>query len=447
MHPNPRRIIPLAILLLALAAAAYWYLALRPAQQSNGALTASGTIEASQVQISSEASGKITEVLVSEGDNIRVGQELIRLDQTLLLAQLEQARAALGQAQANYDLVAAGAPAEQRQAAIAAAELDLTSAQQALQSLYDTADLARAQAEQAVASADKARDQAQDRLDSLLGEADPEDIERAQAQVTIAEDKLKKARDDYKKGLKYLDKNVARAIIQIKVSDAQTAYDMAVTRLNNLLGHANQIEVTLAEANVKLAEAALEDAQRELEKVKDGPDPDALAIAQKRVTSAETRLASAKAGASAEQLSLAQAQVDSARRAVETLEVQLKKLVILSPTAGAVLSSSAEPGEFATPGATLLVLGREDDKTITVYIPEDRYGQLSIGQPASVSVDSFPGISFAASVINIADQAEFTPRNVQTVEGRKNTVFAIKLKVSDPENRLKPGMPADVSFE
>jgi HlyD family secretion protein len=64
-----------------------------------------------------------------------------------------------------------------------------------------------------------------------------------------------------------------------------------------------------------------------------------------------------------------------------------------------------------------------------------------------VSVDSFPGASFAASVINIADQAEFTPRNVQTVEGRKNTVFAIKLKVSDPENRLKPGMPADVSFK
>ena len=83
--------------------------------------------------------------------------------------------------------------------------------------------------------------------------------------------------------------------------------------------------------------------------------------------------------------------MDSARRALETLEVQIKKLVILSPTAGVVLSSSAEPGEFATPGATLLVLGREDDKTITVYIPEDRYGQLSIGQPASVSVELLPG--------------------------------------------------------
>jgi membrane fusion protein YbhG len=447
MHPNPRRVIPIIILLLVLAAAAYWYFELRPAQQSNGALTASGTIEASQVEISPETSGKITDVLVSEGDRIQAGQELVRLDQTLLLAQLEQARAAQAQSQANYDLVAAGIPAEQRQAAIAAAELELTSAQQVLQTLYDTADLARAQAEQKVAAADQARDKAQDRLDSLLSEADPEDVERAQSQVTIAADKLKKAKEDYNKGLKYLDKNVAKAIMQIKVSDAQTAYDMAVTRLNNLLGHANQIEVTLAESNVKLAEAALADAQRELEKVKDGPDPDALALARQRQATAESRLASAKAGPSAEQLSLAQAQVESARRAVETLEVQLKKVVILSPTGGVVLSSSAEPGEFAAPGATLLVLGREDNKTITVYIPEDRYGQLSIGQPASVSVDSFPGASFDATVVNIADQAEFTPRNVQTVEGRKNTVFAIKLKVDDPEDKLKAGMPADVIFK
>ncbi|MBP1704259.1 MAG: HlyD family secretion protein [Chloroflexi bacterium] len=432
---------------MVLAAAGYWYFELRPAQQSTGALSASGTIEASQVQISPELSGKIMEVMVSEGDRVQAGQELVRLDQTLLLAQLEQARAAQAQSQANYELVAAGTPAEQRQAAIAAAELELTSARQALQTLYDTADLARAQAEQAVAAADKARDQAQDRLDSLLGEADPEDIERAESQVTIAADNLKKAKEDYDKGLKYLDKNVARAINQIKVSDAKTAYDVAVTRLNNLLGHANQIEVTLAESNVKLAEAALSEAKRELEKVKDGPDPDALALAQARLASAESRLASAKAGPSVEQLSLAQTQVDNAQRAVETLEIQLKKMVLLAPTDGVVLSSSAEPGEFSTPGATLLVLGRDDDKTITVYIPEDRFGLLSIGQPAVVSVDSFPGARFDAKVVNIADQAEFTPRNVQTVEGRKNTVFAIKLKVDDPQDKLKSGMPADVTFE
>jgi hypothetical protein len=63
-----------------------------------------------------------------------------------------------------------------------------------------------------------------------------------------------------------------------------------------------------------------------------------------------------------------------------------------------------------------------------------------------VAVDSFPGESFAAEVVRIADQAEFTPRNVQTEEGRRTTVFAVELTVENPEGKLKPGMPADVEF-
>jgi HlyD family secretion protein len=106
-----------------------------------------------------------------------------------------------------------------------------------------------------------------------------------------------------------------------------------------------------------------------------------------------------------------------------------------------------EPGEFVQPGATAFVLGQLSDLTITVYIPEDRYGEISLGQQATVTVDSFPSVTFKAEVIHIADQAEFTPRNVQTVEGRSSTVFAIKLRVTDSESKLKIGMPADVVFE
>jgi HlyD family secretion protein len=82
-----------------------------------------------------------------------------------------------------------------------------------------------------------------------------------------------------------------------------------------------------------------------------------------------------------------------------------------------------------------------------VYIPEDRYGLISLGQTAEVKVDSFPDMTFTATVTHIADQAEFTPRNVQTVEGRSATLYAIKLSVQDPEGKLKIGMPADVTFE
>jgi HlyD family secretion protein len=114
---------------------------------------------------------------------------------------------------------------------------------------------------------------------------------------------------------------------------------------------------------------------------------------------------------------------------------------------GMVLTRSVEPGEFVQPGAVAFALADLNDITITVYVPEDRYGQISLGQQAQVIVDSFPGEIFNGEVIHIADQAEFTPRNVQTVEGRSSTVYAVKLKVTDSEGKLKIGMPADVVFK
>ena len=110
------------------------------------------------------------------------------------------------------------------------------------------------------------------------------------------------------------------------------------------------------------------------------------------------------------------------------------------------MTRNAEPGSVVNAGAVLLTLGRLDELTITVYVPEDRIGEVILGQTANVSVDSFPGVVFNAAVTYISDQAEFTPRNVETVSGRKNTVFAVKLSLKDTTGRLKPGMPADVIF-
>jgi HlyD family secretion protein len=193
-------------------------------------------------------------------------------------------------------------------------------------------------------------DQARDRLDSLVGEADPEDIERARAQVVIAADHLKKAKKDYNRMMRYQEKNVGQAMLQIKVADAQTAYDATVTRLNNLLGHANQYEMNLAEADVKLAEASLADAQRELEKVKEGPDPEALALAQQRLSAAEARLAAAQAGPTQEQLAVARQQVEVSQAAVDVLQAQLEKLVVAAPFAGVVSALEVRQGEWANPG-------------------------------------------------------------------------------------------------
>lgn len=120
--------------------------------------------------------------------------------------------------------------------------------------------------------------------------------------------------------------------------------------------------------------------------------------------------------------------------------------MIHAPIAGVVLYRNVEPGEVVAAGAPLITLINPDELTLTVYVPEDRYGQIALGQSYPVTVDSFPGEIFSATVTHVADQAEFTPRNVQTTDSRKNTVFAIKLDLPQAEGKLKPGMPADVQF-
>jgi len=117
---------------------------------------------------------------------------------------------------------------------------------------------------------------------------------------------------------------------------------------------------------------------------------------------------------------------------------------VRTPISGVLLTRAIEPGEIAVPGSTLLVVGDLRTLTLTVYVPEDRYGQVSLGQTYPVSVDSFPDQTFLGRITHIADQAEFTPRNVQTVQGRKNTVYAVRLTLDNPDLALKPGMPADV---
>ena len=142
----------------------------------------------------------------------------------------------------------------------------------------------------------------------------------------------------------------------------------------------------------------------------------------------------------------AQKAVDQAQANLDLIDAQIAKLTVYAPMDGVILTRNVEPGEFVQPGATALTMADLNDLTITVYVPEDRYGQVSLGQTAEVRVDSFPDLTFTATVVHIADQAEFTPRNVQTVEGRSSTFYAIKLKVNDPDGKLKIGMPADVVF-
>ena len=120
---------------------------------------------------------------------------------------------------------------------------------------------------------------------------------------------------------------------------------------------------------------------------------------------------------------------------------------ITSPIDGVVLTNPVQVDEYAAPGSTIMVVASLNDLTLKIYVPESLYGQIELGQSFPITVDSFPNQTFNGTVNYISDQAQFTPRNVQTIDSRKTTVYAVQLVLDPTGGLLKPGMPADVHFD
>ena len=143
-------------------------------------------------------------------------------------------------------------------------------------------------------------------------------------------------------------------------------------------------------------------------------------------------------------LELQMKQADPATR--RQLQLQKDKLTLQALVDGWVVTVPFQEGEVVTPGRTVLTLADLQELKLTVYIRQDRIGHIKVGQEAMIAVDSFPGVEFRGQVIHISSQIEFTPKNIQTTEDRVTTVFAVKLRLPNPDLKLKPGMFADAYF-
>lgn len=131
----------------------------------------------------------------------------------------------------------------------------------------------------------------------------------------------------------------------------------------------------------------------------------------------------------------------------DQLEVAQKvkdNYVIIAPITGTVILQELFQGEVVTPGTPIVTLADTDDLWVKIYIPEHYIGKVKNGSMADIEVDSFPREVFSGRVTYISDQAEFIPKNIQTKEERINQVFAVRVKITNKEQKLKIGMPADV---
>ena len=174
----------------------------------------------------------------------------------------------------------------------------------------------------------------------------------------------------------------------------------------------------------------------------------ALEVATSQREQALQQLKLVETGPRQERIAAQRAAVAQAEAAVQQTEALLANAVIVAPFDGVVTLRDREPGETVGAGAPVLTVMNLADRWVRIYIREDRIGAVTIGAPATITADTYRGKQYAGVVSFISNEAEFTPRNVQTAEERVKLVYAVKVRVTgDTLNQLKPGMPADVRLE
>jgi HlyD family secretion protein len=457
MRSRLRRIVPVLIVLALLAGGYYWWKG--RAATPNGEASVSGTIEATEVTVAAEVAGRVAAVNAAEGDTVRAGQELVVFDTALLQAQRKQAEAnlvAVRGTQAAAEASATAAQANLDQIKAGARPQEIVAAQQAVvaaQGRVSSAQGQMAQTRGALQAAEAQRDQAVARFAQLKQGARSEQIKAAAVALEQAEAAVRVAQANYDQIASRAD--AGRMPQTLALQQATLQMEAAKSNYEGLLKGATTPELDQARAGINQAVAGIVQASATISQTEA-----ALVTAQAGKAAEQARLELMQAGARPEQIKAAEAQlaaaqaqaeaaqgqVDAAQAALNVFDEQLARMTIRAPIDGVVLSRAIEPGEVALPGGALLALGDLQHPTVTVYVPEDRYGTVQIGQPAHVTVDSFPGRVFSGTVQRIADRGEYTPRNVQTPAGRRTVVYAIKVAVANPGGELKPGMPADVTF-
>ncbi|KGK91960.1 secretion protein HylD [Desulfosporosinus sp. HMP52] len=304
----------------------------------------SGTIEGTELPVQPELGGKIVELLVSEGQVIKTGDIIAKLDESQARISLDTAKSQQTQAQAKLNDLLGGARAEEIK-----------------------------------------------RLEHLVSQAN--------ANLLALEPNLKFEEDNLSKNQKLHESGaISQQVVEAQQNKVATL----------------KAQYQGAQESVKVAQAGLDQAL---------------------------------AGYPQPTIQAQRAAVDIAAQSIRTAELGLNKLTIKSPADGQVLYKNVEVGQVVNPGTTLVTILNPNDLWIKIYVPGAKLGEIEMGETVAIIADAYPDKKFKGQIQYISNQAEFTPKNVQTKEERTTTVYAVKLAVIEGQDQLKAGMPADVTLE
>jgi HlyD family secretion protein len=384
-----------AVLILVVLAAAgiggwYWYSDAR--NRNTNVILVSGNLELTQVDLSFKTAGRMTELAVREGDFVKQGDLIAKLDS----AQLEQ--------QLLRD-----------QAAVASAQSSLQQLQTSIE--YQTAtidsDISTRRAELA---------QAQSKLDELTAGSRPQEVQEAQSAVADAKAWNDQAKSDWERAQTLFSRE--------DISKSQ--YDQARAKLDSTA-------------------AQLRQAQDRLGLVTEGPRKEEITGARAQVARSQAAVQTAEANRielrrKQEELAARRAEIDRTRAQVGMTQTQIADSTIVAPIDGVVLVKSAEAGEVLAAGTTIVSLGDLAHPWLRAYINETDLGRIKLEGKVRLSTDSFPGKTYDGRISFISSEAEFTPKQIQTKEERVKLVYRIKIDVDNAHQELKNNMPVDAEI-
>jgi multidrug resistance efflux pump len=327
--------------------------------------------------------GTISEVIVKEGEQVKEGQILARLDGK-----------------------------ERIESQIAAAELAVINAKQNIKKLYDAAALQKSNVELDVAQAKIALDDAEKRQRWNNNKASQSTLDQLQSDYILAKKALEDAQDLYDVFKDREDTDTGRASALSALSRAQKNYDRALYNWNYGLGLPDPKYAEKSDAQLAVAKAALDDAQKKLDEVKDGPKPDDLALAQSQLNNSEKQLAAAKS-------------------ALDDLELK-------APFTGTVVTNHMEVGQYGTPGVAAVQIGDLSTMQVeTTNLTELDVVDILPGDPVEITFDAVPGLNVTGKVGQVQKVG---------VNNRGDIDYKVLINLDQQDDRLLWLMSAAVRF-
>jgi HlyD family secretion protein len=385
-----KRILFVVLILAAASAGVYAYRS--GGRAPSDRIVVSGNIELTEVNIAFKTSGRLIERTVDEGDFVKKGQVIARLDQDQLAAQRVR-----------------------ESAGVLSSESQLAQARTALawQKATLAADIEQRKADLAATEA---------RLTEMRNGARPQERQDAQAAVALAQSEADRARKDWE-----------RAQPLFKQDDISAAqFDQYRTRWES-------------------ADAQLKSAKEREALVLAGPRAEQVAAQAAQVERARAMLKMSEANElelkrREQELATRRAEASRSKASVALIDTQLADTVAVSPVDGVVLVKAADVGEILAPGTTIVTVGDIDHPWLRGYVNETDLGKVKIGSKVRVTTDSYKGKMYNGRVSFIASEAEFTPKQIQTQQERVKLVYRVKIDLENPKHELKSNMPADAEI-